>query len=157
MNAIYDDLSQISEMISLETPSLILEGCAFYFNAFEVVSSLQPAYLQAVSRAANSHAMFDRTPLNEKKIVVDTFHIEEAKYGMFGDVGSGDSSHSEDEKGIMAHMQQESEPLHPVRAAAEAAAMEKREKKKKGKGKKAGKGEAANDSGDQTVEDKDAL
>ena len=34
MHAIYDDLSQINEMLSLNSPSLTLEGTAFFFNAF---------------------------------------------------------------------------------------------------------------------------
>ena len=44
MHAIYDDLSQINEMLNLKNPSIQLEGTSFYFNAFEVVSSLEPIY-----------------------------------------------------------------------------------------------------------------
>lgn len=45
MHAIYDDLSQINEMLSLNNPSITLEGTAFFYSAFEVVSSLEPVYL----------------------------------------------------------------------------------------------------------------
>ena len=45
MHAIYDDLSSINEMLSLNDPSIQLEGTAFFYNAFEVVSSLEPVYL----------------------------------------------------------------------------------------------------------------
>ena len=54
---------------------------------------------------------------------------------MFGDVGSADSSHSEDEQGIRSHIQSEAEPLHPVRAAAAAAKRDKKPKKKSKKSK----------------------
>lgn len=45
MHAIYDDLSQINEMLSLNDQSVRLEGTAFFFSAFQVVSSLEPIYL----------------------------------------------------------------------------------------------------------------
>ncbi len=45
MHAIYDDLSSINEMLSERGTALHLEGTAFFYNAFEVVSSLEPVYL----------------------------------------------------------------------------------------------------------------
>ena len=100
MHAIYDDLAQINEMLSINDASLVIEGTALFFNAFEVASSLEPVYLQALTRAAIFHGFLERTYVDAEKVIVDTFTIEEARYGMFGDIGSGDSSLSEDEKYI---------------------------------------------------------
>ena len=96
MHAIYDDLSQINEMLSLNNPSVILEGTAFFFNAFEVVSSLEPVYLQALTRAATFHNMLERTNIDGNKVIVETMAIQEENYGLEGNVGQADSSDEED-------------------------------------------------------------
>ena len=96
MHAIYDDLSQINEMLSLNSPSIQLEGTAFFFNAFEVVSSLENIYLQALTRAAVLHGMLERTNIDGNKVVVDTICIRERQYGIEGNVGQNDSSDEED-------------------------------------------------------------
>lgn len=75
MHAIYDDLSSINEMLSFNKPSLQLEGTALFFNAFELVSSLEPLYMQALTRAAAFHGMLERTNIDGNKVVVDTFLI----------------------------------------------------------------------------------
>ena len=127
MHAIYDDLSQINEMVSLNDPSLVIEGTAFFFNTFEIASSLEPVYLQALTRAAMFHGFLERTYVDAEKVIVDAFSIEEARYGMYGDVGSADSSLSEDEKYI--HHLLQTEP--PVKKAAKK--DKKKKQKKKGK------------------------
>ena len=96
MHAIYDDLSQINEMLSLNSPSIQLEGTAFFFNAFEVISSLENIYLQALTRAAGLHGMLERTNIDGNKVVVDTICIKERQYGIEGNVGQNDSSDEED-------------------------------------------------------------
>ena len=96
MHAIYDDLSQINEMLSLNNPSLQLEGTAFFFSAFEVVSSLEPIYLQALTRAATLHGMLERTNIDGNKVIVDTLGFQEATNGIEGNVGANDSSDEED-------------------------------------------------------------
>ena len=105
MHAIYDDLSQINEMLSLNNPSLQLEGTAFFFSAFEVVSSLEPIYLQALTRAATLHGMLERTNIDGNKVVVDTVGFREAMNGLEGNVGNNDSSDEEDLTAITYYIQ----------------------------------------------------
>ena len=105
MHAIYDDLSQINEMLSLNSPSITLEGTAFFFSAFEVVSSLEPVYLQALTRAAAVHCMLERTNIDGNKVIVETMSIREAHYGIEGDVGRNDSSDEEDLTAITYYIQ----------------------------------------------------
>lgn len=78
MHAIYDDLSSINEMLSLTNPSLMLEGTAFFFDAFEVVSSLEPALLQALTRSAAFHGMLERSNIDGSKVIVDTLKMQES-------------------------------------------------------------------------------
>ena len=75
MHAIYDDLSSINEMISMTSPSLMLEGTAFFFDAFEVVSSLEPALLQGLTRCAAFHGMLERSNIDGSKVIVDTMKM----------------------------------------------------------------------------------
>ena len=96
MHAIYDDLSAINEMISHRGPALQLEGTAFFFNAFEVCSSLEPVYLQVLTRAALLHGVLERTNIDSSKVIVETIGLREADYGIKGDVAHNDSSDEED-------------------------------------------------------------
>ena len=128
MHAIYDDLAQINEMLSLNDPSLSIEGTALFFNAFEVVSSLELVYLQALTRAANFHGFLERTYVDAEKVIVDTFTIEEARYGIVGDVGSGDSSLSEDEKYVSQFISSEPPPISKKQEARLKARKKKRAK-----------------------------
>ena len=45
-------------MLNLKPASLLLEGTAMFYNAFEVVSSLEPVYVQALARVAGAHSLF---------------------------------------------------------------------------------------------------
>ena len=105
MHAIYDDLSSINEMLSLKEPSLQLEGTAFFFDAFEVVSSLEPAYQQALTRAAVFHGMLERSNIDGAKVIVDTIKMNERDYGIQGDAASNDSSDEQDLNGVMMQIQ----------------------------------------------------
>jgi len=105
MHAIYDDLSSINEILSLNDPSIQLEGTAFFYNAFEVVSSLEPVYLQALTRAAVMHGMLERTNIDGSKIIVEKFMLRDAEYGLYGDMGHHDSSDEEDFIGVQTHIQ----------------------------------------------------
>ena len=128
MHAIYDDLAQINEMLSLNDASLVIEGTALFFNAFEVASSLEPVYLQALTRAAIFHGFLERTYVDAEKVIVDTFTIEEARYGIMGDIGSGDSSLSEDEKYISQFIQTEPPPVSKKQEAKQKAKKRKKAK-----------------------------
>jgi hypothetical protein len=45
LNAVYEDLSQINEILSFQDPTLTIEGTVLFYNGFEVVSSLENVYL----------------------------------------------------------------------------------------------------------------
>ena len=105
MHAIYDDLSQINEMLSLNSPSLTLEGTAFFFNAFQVVSSLEPLYLQALTRAATFHNMLERSNIDGNKVVVEVISLQPANYGLESQVNQPDSSDEEDMTAVIYHIQ----------------------------------------------------
>jgi len=104
MHAIYDDLSQINEMLNLNTPSLTLEGTAFFFNAFQVVSSLEPIYLQALTRAATLHNMLERTNIDGNKVIVEVISIQPPIYGLESKADQADTSDEEDITAVIYHI-----------------------------------------------------
>lgn len=110
MNTIYEDLAQINEIISLKEQSLLIEGTAFFFNAFEMFSTLDSEYLKILSRGLKAHSMLDRSSADSQKVIVDVFEIEKPNSNSKGDVGQGDSSHSEDEKIVRDTMNEEGPP-----------------------------------------------
>ena len=82
MHAIYEDLSQINDILSLQDPTLILEGTALFFSGFEVTSSLEPIYLQALSRVASFHGLFERSFARMEEVIVDGYHMDPKSYGL---------------------------------------------------------------------------
>lgn len=91
LHAVYDDLNQINDILSLQDPTLQIEGTAFFFNGFEVLSSLEPVYLQALSRAAFFHGFFERSFINTEEVIVDTFSMDTSEYGMMETVSANSS------------------------------------------------------------------
>jgi hypothetical protein len=73
LNAVYDDLSQINDILSFHDPTLSIEGTALFYEGFEVLSSLEPIYLQALSRLALFHGFFD----GDDKVIVDSFELDQ--------------------------------------------------------------------------------
>jgi len=47
--------------MSIHEPTLTIEGTALFYSGFEVVSSLEPVYLQALTRLVLFHGLFDRS------------------------------------------------------------------------------------------------
>ena len=45
LNAVYDDMSQINDLLTLKDHTLMLEGTAMFFKGFTVVSSLEATYM----------------------------------------------------------------------------------------------------------------
>ena len=82
MHAIYEDFSQINDILSLQDPTLILEGTALFFSGFEVTSSLEPIYLQALSRVASFHGLFERSFARMEEVIVDGYHMDPKSYGL---------------------------------------------------------------------------
>ena len=82
VDVIYDDLTQINEILSLEDPSLSLEGSALFFNGFQVASNLEPVYLQPLSRTAMFHGFFEKSVVNSEEVIVDTFSMDLLDYGI---------------------------------------------------------------------------
>lgn len=81
LNAVYEDLTQINEILSFQDSSLIIEGTALFFNAFEVSSSLEPVYLQALVRVGMMHGLFDRSSAKTDEVIIDTFSVSQ-DYGL---------------------------------------------------------------------------
>jgi hypothetical protein len=45
LHAVYEDLTPINEILTLQDQCLSIEGAAVFYSGFEIVSSLQPVYL----------------------------------------------------------------------------------------------------------------
>ena len=96
LNAIYEDLSQINDILTFEDPTLTLEGTALFYSGFEVTSNLEPIYLQALCRMALFHGLFERNFQKVEEVIVDTYIMSDTDYGIFHNL-SNDSSFEEDD------------------------------------------------------------
>lgn len=79
LNAVYDDMSQINELLTLRDQSLMIEGAALFYRGFTVVSSLERLYLQSLVRVANLHDMFERSQASEEEAIIEYFYMRTKK------------------------------------------------------------------------------
>jgi hypothetical protein len=63
LNGVYEDFSQITEILSFQDPCLTIEGTALFYSGFEVLSSLEPVFLQALGRLGLFHGIFEKSSL----------------------------------------------------------------------------------------------
>ena len=80
---------------------MTLEGTAFFFNAFQVVSSLEPIYLQALTRAAQMHDFLEKTNIDGNKVVVEAISLLSHNYGLQPRAMEADSSDEDDMNAVM--------------------------------------------------------
>lgn len=71
MNAVYEDMSQINEILTLKDPTLLIEGVALFYRGIPLVNSglaCEP-YLNGLVRLANLNDMFEKTSPSEESII----------------------------------------------------------------------------------------
>jgi hypothetical protein len=62
INAVYEDMSQINEILTLKDQTLILEGACLFFKGHTLVNSLKsPTYHSPMLAVANIHDLFEKT------------------------------------------------------------------------------------------------
>ena len=75
LNAVYDDMSQINEILTLRNSTLIIEGSVLLYRGFHVVSSLDPLYLRTVLRIANLYDLLERSNNASEEVIIDYFYV----------------------------------------------------------------------------------
>lgn len=74
LNAIYEDMSVINELITIKKQqALIPEGVCLFYKGYLIVNSLQPKYLSKVFQRCKLHNMFEQPSMGSPQIVVDYF------------------------------------------------------------------------------------
>ncbi len=62
INAVYEDMSQINEILTLKDQTLLIEGACLFFKGHTLVNSLKsPTYLTPLLAIANIHDLFEKT------------------------------------------------------------------------------------------------
>lgn len=118
-------------MLSLNDQSVRLEGAAFFFSAFQVVSSLEPVYLQSLTRAAQMHSMLERTNIDGSKVIVEVISLQANSYGMVPKAFDADSSDEEDAAAVNQNVQSGQPPTTEKNGKAKSDASKPEEEKKK--------------------------
>jgi len=75
LNVVYDDMSQINELLTLKDQTLIIEGAALFYKGFMIVNSLELLYLQPLMRIANLYDMFERSQSSEEEAIIEWFYL----------------------------------------------------------------------------------
>jgi hypothetical protein len=69
LNSIYEDMSQINELISLKkSPALVPEGVCMFFNGYLVVNSLQTKFLGKVVQKLKANNLLEQTAFAENPL-----------------------------------------------------------------------------------------
>ena len=85
LNAVYEDMSQINEILTLKDQTLMIEGVALFYKGVPIANSLvHQTYLSKLVMIANLNDMFERTT-SEELSVIDYFYVKQL------------SKHSEDD------------------------------------------------------------
>ena len=59
MNAIYEDMSQVNELISIKKQQgLVPEGICLFYKGYLIVNSLEPKYLSKIMQKASKDSVF---------------------------------------------------------------------------------------------------
>ena len=71
MNAVYEDMSQINEILTLNDPTLLIEGVALFYRGIPLVNSglASEPYLNGLMRLANLSDLFEKTSPSEESII----------------------------------------------------------------------------------------
>ena len=60
INAVYEDMTQINDILTLRDPTLLIEGVALFYKGFPVVNSLEHGdYLAPLMKVANMYDMHE--------------------------------------------------------------------------------------------------
>jgi len=69
LNALYEDLSQINDILTLKDPTLLLEGACLFYKGVLLSNTLTEEYLRPLLRLSNMHDLFEKTQLSEEAII----------------------------------------------------------------------------------------
>jgi hypothetical protein len=71
LHAVYEDMSQINEIMTLKDPTLMIEGVALFYRGYLVVNSglSKEPYLNGLMRIANLNDLFEKTTSSEESII----------------------------------------------------------------------------------------
>lgn len=76
MNAVYEDMTQINDIMTIRDPTLLIEGVALFYKGFQIVSSLKnETYLQALIRLANQYDLFEKHQ-EEEESYIESFWVK---------------------------------------------------------------------------------
>lgn len=76
LNAVYEDMTQINDILTLKEPTLIIEGVALFYRGFPLASSLEGRpYLQPLRRIANIYDLFEKSS-EEVQSVIEYFFVK---------------------------------------------------------------------------------
>lgn len=76
LNAVYEDLTTINEILTLKPQTLLLEGTCLLFQGHTLASSLKhPSYLTPLLAICNMHDLFEKTT-SELESFIDYFYVD---------------------------------------------------------------------------------
>lgn len=85
LNAVYEDMSQINEILTLKDQTLLIEGVALFYKGVPIANSLvHQTYLSKLVMIANLNDMFERTTMEEQS-VIDYFYVKQLSKHSEGD------------------------------------------------------------------------
>ena len=76
LNAVYEDMSQINEILTLKDHTLVIEGSVLFYKGFTIVNSLENTYMKPLIRIANLYDMFERSNSSSEEVVIDYFYLK---------------------------------------------------------------------------------
>mmetsp|Transcript_18743 Transcript_18743/g.17873 ORF Transcript_18743/g.17873 Transcript_18743/m.17873 type:complete len:243 (-) Transcript_18743:1528-2256(-) len=79
LNAIYDDMSQINEILTLKDQTLMIEGTVLFYKGFNVVNTLQECYLRQVVRVMNLYDLLERSDYSQEEVIIEYFYLRPQK------------------------------------------------------------------------------
>ena len=75
LNAIYDDMSQINDILTLKDQTLSIEGAVLFYKGFQIVNTLDMNYIAPLLRIANMNDLFERSPASQDEVIIDYFSL----------------------------------------------------------------------------------
>ena len=69
LNALYEDLSQINDILTLKDPTLLLEGACLFYKGFLLSTTLSVDYLRPLLSLANIYDLFEKTQVSQEAFI----------------------------------------------------------------------------------------
>ena len=121
LNAVYEDTSQINEILTLQDPTLLLSGAALFYQGLSLSNSLPSKYLTAVLSLANYYDLFEKTAETSEQILDYFYAFDDTRDLHACDVSAEVSDEADDEhmqRVVEVKMQQNADAPVPEQTAA---------------------------------------